>query len=224
MIDPARSASHATRTEKAAEAARLHAQGAKLREIAAAIGCSISYVYDLVSDPDGAKAKARKRSYEQACIDCGARVSGNEGRKPTPLCFRCAVVRNTVWPRERIIAVLQTWAAEHGRTPACGDFWRAKRNGEDLPSINEVKQIFGSWLAAIDTAGLPRHKRAGPAAGYVQLTPAQRRSCARRYAAGESSVDIAADLGCSPGTVIKWVRRHGGAVRPNFVGARELAA
>jgi hypothetical protein len=59
------------RAENVAEASRLRQQGLLLREIGARLGVSAKTVHTWLSDPEGSKARERKRRYRAVCVDCG---------------------------------------------------------------------------------------------------------------------------------------------------------
>lgn len=67
--------------------------------------------------------------------------------------------KNPTWDTERIIAALQAWAAEHGRSPAANDWKRA--NANEHPAGSTVVKRFGSWNAGLMAAGLPCRARVG---------------------------------------------------------------
>ena len=167
----------------APQAVRLRAAGATAREIAEALGVSRSYAADLYLDPSGEKAKTRKQSYGQPCMDCGAPTSGYEGHKKEPRCVRCANIKNglgkTKWPRERIIEAIRWWNSEYGEPPASTD-WNAHTARHQLhdepravrfeelfaagtvPWFNSVVRRFGSFNNAIRAAGFePRPSYGG---------------------------------------------------------------
>jgi hypothetical protein len=64
------------RAARVAWARALREQGLLLREIAADLGVALKTVYSWLSDPDGAKLKARKASYRVRCRDCGGPAYG----------------------------------------------------------------------------------------------------------------------------------------------------
>jgi DNA-binding CsgD family transcriptional regulator len=201
----------------AEQAAELRAQGFAGTRIAERLGISRSRAYELLSDPTGEKNRERKRRYDLVCVDCGGRVDGTTPSKmldrAEPVCGICAPAHYAVWTCEAILCAINEWAEEHGGIPPAACEWMApavKRG--PYPSVNHVRNRFGSWNAGIIAAGLEPHAT-GPVGGYTPLTPRQRNEAARRYAAGESSTSIAADLGCRPNSVIKWVRRAGVPIR-----------
>jgi len=55
------------------------------------------------------------------------------------------------WTHERIIALIRRWARQRKRPPAQHE-WR-KRDGE-WPTAETVRDLFGTWNAAIAAAGL----------------------------------------------------------------------
>lgn len=73
----------------AADAANLKAQGMNGLQIADALGISKAYAYDLLADPSGVRMRVRKASYDQVCVDCGARASGTDGPRAEPRCRDC---------------------------------------------------------------------------------------------------------------------------------------
>lgn len=58
------------------------------------------------------------------------------------------------WPREKIIAAIQEWAAEHGRPPTAGD-WKSKDPAGRRPTSAAVWTTMG-WADAVEEAGFPR--------------------------------------------------------------------
>lgn len=119
--------------------------------------------------------RCRKRQYDLACVDCGARVSGTDpgsrnGREPR--CRGCRAretgAERIVWTRETVIAAIRDWNDLYGEPPAVadwrpyhtehvlGDRARAERwrnaNGR-WPSSNSVRAVFGSWAAGLTAAG-----------------------------------------------------------------------
>lgn len=85
------------RLRKAARISELRASGLSYKEIAIAATeefgtpVSMSTVGNLLIDPDGRKARARKDSYGGRCVDCGGPTTGSNGRAKAPTrCRRCA--------------------------------------------------------------------------------------------------------------------------------------
>jgi hypothetical protein len=67
------------RLERAARARELRAAGCDYKTIAAELGVSRSYAGELVTDPDGSQARARKASYSRPCPECGKPMYGGDG-------------------------------------------------------------------------------------------------------------------------------------------------
>jgi DNA-binding CsgD family transcriptional regulator len=172
--------------------------------------------------------RCRKRQYDLTCVECGGRVDGTTPSKipnlDEPVCASCAAGHYAIWTPEAIVCAIQEWADEHGGIPpSANDWWRARARGySGACNPNHVIARFGSWNAGIRAAGFTPHAGGPLGGGYTPLTSQQRAECARRYAAGESSTSIAADFGCSPLTVVNWVRKAGVEIRPGF--AKRAAA
>lgn len=156
-------------------------QGLIWREIGEALGISRSYASDLYLDPDGARSRARKDSYAQPCVDCGASTSGSEGRKIAPRCHDCAAAKaglaRTYWTAALIIERIQEWVALYGAPPAIAD-WSPQHARQALgdearaqrfesadgrwPWFTIVFDRFGSWNDALEAAGFaPRARNGG---------------------------------------------------------------
>lgn len=142
-----------TRIEKAAEVARLRAEGWTGTRIAKHMGLSTSYTYALIHDPDGSKDSKRKREkYGGACEECGTRTSYAKNA-PARFCpehahlhpnvqahaaaQREATARRTrtierLWAEGytlKQIAAVFGWSMGH----VAVEFHRARANGADLP-------------------------------------------------------------------------------------------
>lgn len=165
--------------ELVAGAARLRAEGLTAREIGERLGVSRSTAEAWLSDPDGARARARKASYAATCVDCGTLTSGSEGRREEPRCHPCAAVlsgdERRIWTKPAIVCAIQEWAFEHGEPPGMAD-WnptsarllndeeRAARFERDgcWPWSPQAAHVCGSWNAAIEAAGFePRVAHGG---------------------------------------------------------------
>lgn len=162
----------------AEKAEEMRAAGALIREIAEALGIGRSYASDLLHDPDGKLARARKEGYAVPCPDCGAPMSGSNGRNNSPgVCADCAVARQSAeryWTRETILEAFHAFAERFGRPPAAADYsglapsLAVRLSDERLAEIAAVKasglrlaapwvvaRECGSWAAALTDAGLP---------------------------------------------------------------------
>lgn len=79
------------RRELTTRANELRKEGLTVTAIGRVLGVSRTYADDLVNDPDGAKARARKDSYRGTCEGCGAPTDGSNGRARAPKrCLQCA--------------------------------------------------------------------------------------------------------------------------------------
>jgi hypothetical protein len=78
------------------------------------------------------------------------------------------------WDEERLIAAIQRWHKEHGRTPTCREWHpsRAKAAGRPYeaeewvmagpgvwPSFQTVVAMFGTWNKGMEAAGFPARGR-----------------------------------------------------------------
>lgn len=142
------------------------------------LGISRSYATQLVYDPDGRKAKARKDGYRGTCLVCGARTDGSRGPSRVGEYCRKHVNRAVLaWQPEEIIAVFKKFHETFGRSPTTIEAmstaptirrdllpWRLRQIDEarrlvPLPSPMAVQGAFGSWENAVRAAGLEPAKR-----------------------------------------------------------------
>ena len=155
-----------------AERARaLYLSGHGYRPVARLLGISPSSVRRYV-DSDYAERNRRqsreaKRRRTGICRECGGVTLYNGRKKGTAVSTLCAACSRRLqhesryWTRERIIAAIQQWAAEHGRPPSARDWLHAD---PDLRWPNRVSVYagsgaippFASWADAIEAAGFPR--------------------------------------------------------------------
>jgi hypothetical protein len=185
--------------QRVAEATRLRAAGWEYKQIAAHFGVSVPTAWAWVNDPDGTRLRARKDSYAQPCVDCGAPTSGSEGRRVEPRCLACACAlagdERKIWTPAAVILAIQEWAHEYGEPPAMPDWapWTARHALHDeqralrceasitagrYPSFRSAIRAFGSWNAAIRAAGFePR------ASGGVKANRARQRDQRAKAAA-----------------------------------------
>lgn len=77
-----------TRAQRLEQIRELKARGLTSRQIAAEVGVAVNTVRDYLSDPTGAKARARKASYAGVCIECGGPTNGGSG--PGKASLRCS--------------------------------------------------------------------------------------------------------------------------------------
>ena len=159
-----------SRAERAAEAARLNAQGLNGLEIAAAMGVSRSYAYGLLTDPTGEHDRVRKLRYARACVDCGATIN-TDGRatEPATRCVPCSHEDRKRQSREWFLESVREWVELFGSPPSAMDWspalarmkgsdWKAERyeqTGRPWPSPTLVIGLYGSWNAGLNAAGYP---------------------------------------------------------------------
>lgn len=189
LYPPAADAPRGDRAAATALVARLRDAGLLQREISALTGYSRSYVSALVSDPDGSKARARKRSYAGTCATCGAPTDGSNGRAAAPtICARCKAISQhdeRRWTRETICAALRRFVEVVGRPPVAedlhcdptqharfsptrqaeiGEIARLRASGAlDVPAYTTIRTVFGSIVAARRAAGIDEVPRGAQA-------------------------------------------------------------
>lgn len=156
-----------TRAENVAEAQQLRAEGLLCREVAERMGVPFQTAYLWLTDPDGAKLRARKDSYRGACKSCGGPTDGSNGRDKAPdECESCRRDREHTerhWTPERIIEAIQRYAARYGYPPrgvdwlAGGKTWTAERErrwrSDRWPATTTVRHEFDTFNAAVIAAG-----------------------------------------------------------------------
>ena len=144
------------------------------------------------ADRQRAKARELKNTYRGSCIDCGAPTSysGHGKDDPSLRCLTCAKAyqrtdeyreQRQKWTAERIVAAIVWWADTYGggidppgiadNEPGValrlGDTERAARARQLrdqglLPCVTSIFHRFGSFNAAIETAGFtPRPSNGG---------------------------------------------------------------
>lgn len=230
-----------TRAERAAEAARLRAEGLIYKDIAARIGTSVSYAQELVTDPDGSGALARKaRLYSFECSGCGKTIVANgtkELANRTGYCQPCLGARERGMSRRWILESMAEWEDRFGVPPTATDWnpqaayaksvaWKAQRLADTdrpWPSVSSVQAIFGSWNAALQAAGYDTFEPGyyGREGEYVSTDEIH-----ALYEAGLSGSQIADRFGISSRTVYDRLRKAGLPVRSRVEGRqlrREMA-
>lgn len=173
------------RLELARRAAELRDAGLTHRQIAQRLGISRSYANELLLDPDGSKARARKDGYRQPCPECGRPMGGGDGPAGTPerceSCARQKLSDERFWTPDRIVEHFRRFHELAGRPPSTTDAMirlpsiRAKCSTEriaegermlnqaPLPQPGLVSDLFGSWGKALAAAGLPAASTGGAA-------------------------------------------------------------
>lgn len=62
---------------------------------------------------------------------------------------RAAANRKPAWTKDSTLAALRAWHEQHGSWPS-GNSW--EMSASDRPTSSRVRQLFGSWAAAIEEA------------------------------------------------------------------------
>lgn len=124
------------RLARARLAKRLRKQGMKYREIAEELGIGKSYVDSLLNDPDGARSRARKDSYQGRCEVCGDPTSGGNG--PANAAKRCnRHSQERKWTDERVLEAGVQWMRMFGRPPSARQWRRSQTiDGVEFPSFS----------------------------------------------------------------------------------------
>lgn len=197
---------HPTKTpERVAEAQRLRAQGLTWREVGERLDVPTQTAHGWVSDPDGAKMRARRDSYRGTCIDCEARTDGSNGRDGAPeRCHECTCAHSRKLTRDWIISSIHEWVELFGAPPSAAD-WnqslarahglrhlidRYEATGRPWPAVSCVQDNYGSWNEAIEEAGYEAMvvgQRRDPEAWRASMSAAHR----RRHGTDEREARIA---------------------------------
>lgn len=205
-----------TRVERAAQARGLREQGLKLREIAQRMGISRSMAGELIVDPDGSRARARKAKNDGVCMDCGARTKGGGGRIPPKRCGECAKrfrEENMRWTPDEIVRAVRAWVDKHGRAPSPSKDWL--HAGVDHPVTSTVVGKVG-WAEALRRAGCqPQGRGPGAAGGPGSLTPMILAGTIDAYERTGSRAEAARVLGITDTAVRFRLRKAGYPLKPN---------
>lgn len=167
-----------TRVEKAAliRQAKIDYPDVTDAERAAMLGMSIGGYRGLVTDPDGSKQRARRETYKGVCERCGGETKCDGTKTPTTkYCRDCAEIvahEERTWTPEAIIACFKEFYEVNGQVPTASDpmvanpSFRKKLSPERvaeaeammarvrLPFPSAVRREFGTWKAAVESAGL----------------------------------------------------------------------
>lgn len=121
-------------------------------DVARALGCSRSWVSELLSSEDlGARAAAaRKLAHARRCENCDRDFRARAGLTPEPRCRRCQQRTET---RERVEADLRALATRLNRTPCVSDAPKL---------VRRAQHSHGSWSTALVAAGIDRRRPGRP--------------------------------------------------------------
>jgi hypothetical protein len=101
------------------------------------------------------------RDRSGSCADCGGSTWGREAKRCRS-CWAKTLPAPSTKPNWRTgqakknadVEWLRRWAAAHaGRSPSLSEWTRSRPNG--APGVYVYKKTYGSWVAAIEAAGLP---------------------------------------------------------------------
>lgn len=151
-----------TRAERVRQVRELRAAGLTNTEVATRLGLSYGMVHSYLHDPDGSRDRERKRRAAGTCADCGG-PTFNGGSRPPLRCSACEKIRisrEKYWTRERVLEEIARFVAENGRRPSSSEWLGGKhgRSGDGFPYSSTVLDLFGTWNAAMEAAGLGVNK------------------------------------------------------------------
>lgn len=197
-----------SREMKVARARELRGRGMTMREVGEQMGVSHNTVQNWLDDPDGSKQRARHARYRGRCRDCGAPTSGANGRGNAPdRCQRCANTARRRWTPETVIAALHRWTTLYGEQPSARD-WNPslstcpERLTVEFPRTQSVIDVFGSWTAGINAAGLTPMQ---PGQHFGDTHVSVRALAVEHVRQGTPPRLIARRLGVTDTTVRRWV-------------------
>ena len=132
------------RRERVATAVALRAAGESVRSIAEQLGVHVRTAHRYLA--------------ARPCRACGGPALSGER------CLDCASGSRPTATREQIVAALRAWNGEHGAPPREPDWTSASSRWREewprWPGAGTVVRVFGSWNAALQTAGLPTRRYA----------------------------------------------------------------
>jgi hypothetical protein len=165
------------RAEQAAIALRLRTGGEGLSIVAIAreMGISVSYAGELLIDPTGEQAKARKAKYKKP-----AKKRGKRKRK---------------WTKELVVEAMQEWDNLHGRPPYSTEWYSSSNLPDWVPSVRTVYNVFGQggWNKAMEAAGFTPRKAEPPEWTHTYDKPNPMRPDLREAMSAERKALYAAD-------------------------------
>lgn len=186
--------------ERAKVAVRLREQGKTSKEIAQLMGISRSYAAALFTDPTREADVTRKASYQGKCVTCGRPTDGSNGRAKAPTecieCFGARLHDERRWTRPVILDAINRFVAETGTRPSSTAWLRAATRPSYAPGTTFVLREFGTWNAAMETAGQPTIKKGGyyvrSAETKARMSAAQRRRSGQQRDYGQTTKIVAA--------------------------------
>jgi hypothetical protein len=171
---PALSVEHELpRRERVATALALRAAGESVRSIAEQLGVHLRTAHRYLA--------------ASACPGCGGPALYGEH------CRECAPRSGPAATGEEIVAALRAWSAEHGAPPREQDWSHASQAWRDAwplwPGAATVLRVFGSWNAALESAGLPSRRYAWAREEALERLAAWARAHARPPTIADARTD-----------------------------------
>jgi Homing endonuclease associated repeat len=137
------------RAQQAAIAQQLRVEGSggeglSISAVAREMGISVSYAGELLVDPTGERARARKAKSKQP-------AKKRKKRKPK-------------FTRSQVIEAMQEWHKQHGRPPYANEWSSNAGLPVWVPSTRTVYNLFGEggWNKAVGAAGFTPRSVAPP--------------------------------------------------------------
>lgn len=130
-------------------------EGLTARHVANRLGVSYQTVRELLSDPDGSKARERRQRYQGVCADCGGPTDGSRGFAKAPArcryCVRGGAPRQRQPDRRRRIPVRLTEIPLERRVEAAHESCRIERGDWErqailMAAIAPSENVY--WVAA----------------------------------------------------------------------------
>jgi len=152
-----------TRRQRAQLAAQLH-RAMPTAEVARRLGVSPSTVRAYLNDPDGTRARARRRVAPHGqCGQCGSPTGPARGERRFALCPTCAAASRATWTPASALAAYLDWWARFGRQPTStdwnhthalrlGDQALARFRARPWPTTTVICRLFGGWRALAEAA------------------------------------------------------------------------
>ena len=203
-----------TRAERHKQVTTMLDEGLTRRQISERLDLSYSMVCEVIADPSGDNARARKHKRHGTCVDCGTPTHSGGSVKLPERCHRCARLRSRdidvrrevaarpkpkVWGDVECIEAIQRAATDGVCSTAA---YKAARVPGYAPSIPTLVNRFGSWRNAVHAAGLQLEREEVPEEYACRIDDEVMLEAVRR---------CADELGYAPGSRVydDWARDRG---------------
>lgn len=194
------------REERVTTASLLRDENISVLDIAKRMSLSRSYVYELLTDPEGVNKDRRRESYRGRCERCGKPTDGSGGNaRHSKHCYKCDHIvkhENRRWTKDAIILAIRRWADEHAGIPPIVTDWKFNRPAW-APSQRQVQREWVTWNKAIEAAGFQ------PTALRRQHSQSEKDTVLELYRSNKSAVQIESITGVNRTTVSLWVKQAG---------------